>query len=78
MIASVRIAHISARNTLLMRARRSNNVFSRMVFGLFLTSLTGGNTVSAYDVVGILPNALGLPELNALVRPSAGAPPIAD
>ena len=58
-----------------MRARRSNNVFSRMVFGLFLTSLTGGNTVSAYDVVGILPNALGLPELNAVVRPSAGAPP---
>ncbi|MGR8947112.1 MAG: hypothetical protein ACU84Q_03635 [Gammaproteobacteria bacterium] len=33
------------------------------------------NEVGAYDIQGVLPNALGLPELNTVIRPNAGAPP---
>jgi hypothetical protein len=33
------------------------------------------NSATAYDVLGVRPNAIGLPEINIVLRPSAVAAP---
>ena len=37
--------------------------------------LLGGAPAGALDIEGVLPTSIGLPEVNAVLRPSAGAPP---
>ena len=39
-----------------------------------ICTLAAGRT-TAHDISGVLPTSIGLPEVNVVLRPTAGAPP---
>lgn len=51
------------------------NTHVRRAWRLMLAGCLFANYVVAFEVTGVRPNAIGLPEVNIVLKPSAGVPP---